>query len=672
MISLDLDLEADLGIDSIKRIEILTIFQSETSTSLTEHMDDLTKCRTLQAVVDQLTTQRAETNSHEQGVPVGSEDGEPRLHEQEVGGTTPPPFVAAVTRLEHGVVAEVQCKISTSTYPFLRHHSLGRETSTLDAKATGLPVMPFTMSMEIIAEVAHLLVPDHVVVGFRDVRASRWIAVDAHSVMLDIFAVRQVDHTDRVDVRIYDQRDIPDGDRSLTLPRFEGTVVFARSYPPAPIAVPGVLVDGQPSRWDPERLYQDGMFHGPMFRGVTAMQRSGANGATATLTTLPRDGLFAESEPTLLTDPVLLDQPGQVLALWLAEQTDQRYVIFPFSLAELHLYGPPLPENRTLHTTVGVRAIDEGRVCSDLDIVDGEHIWARFVGWEDRRFDVPSVFFQFLLDPTHTSLSKPWALPDSDGRHSTSPVAVTLDLRDFPDAFFIANSGIWQQVLVHLILTPDERERWEQESLPPPNRVRSLLERLAVKDAVREYLRMHHSLTVCPADIEIVTDALGHLTADGTWKPRLPTPLSLSVVVSNNAIVAVVEHQTRDIGGVDAMVLDRLEDAHKRPDLSHDDMHVLTSIAEGDVAAWVPRIQAAKQAVAKAIGREIVDDRNAFELHTLDAASGTVQIRLGDNLAHQIGTKLGSIVTVFTSRDGDVVMATAAHGADGSMEESVV
>jgi acyl transferase domain-containing protein/acyl carrier protein len=52
MLDIDLDLEADLGIDSIKRVEILGLFQNETKISLVEHMEELSKRKNLRAILD--------------------------------------------------------------------------------------------------------------------------------------------------------------------------------------------------------------------------------------------------------------------------------------------------------------------------------------------------------------------------------------------------------------------------------------------------------------------------------------------------------------------------------------------------------------------------------------------------------------------------------------------
>lgn len=52
MLDPSLDLEADLGIDSIKRVEILGSFQQETGIALSDHMEELSKRKTLQEIVD--------------------------------------------------------------------------------------------------------------------------------------------------------------------------------------------------------------------------------------------------------------------------------------------------------------------------------------------------------------------------------------------------------------------------------------------------------------------------------------------------------------------------------------------------------------------------------------------------------------------------------------------
>ena len=64
MLALDLDMEADLGIDSIKRVEILAAFRTSQSAAVSDylmpHMAQIARCKTLQDVLDSLGTALAE------------------------------------------------------------------------------------------------------------------------------------------------------------------------------------------------------------------------------------------------------------------------------------------------------------------------------------------------------------------------------------------------------------------------------------------------------------------------------------------------------------------------------------------------------------------------------------------------------------------------------------
>jgi acyl carrier protein len=59
MLNDDLDLEADLGIDSIKRTEILGVALREMGVSLNERMEEATTARTIRRILAALSTATA-------------------------------------------------------------------------------------------------------------------------------------------------------------------------------------------------------------------------------------------------------------------------------------------------------------------------------------------------------------------------------------------------------------------------------------------------------------------------------------------------------------------------------------------------------------------------------------------------------------------------------------
>ncbi len=95
---------------------------------------------------------------------------------------------------------------------------------------TALPVMPLTMSMEILAEAATLLMPDKVLIGMKDIRAYRWIALEQNSFSLQITA-RRKPGTDEVEASIQNPEETK---ASSENPVLEGTLVFASRSPMRP------------------------------------------------------------------------------------------------------------------------------------------------------------------------------------------------------------------------------------------------------------------------------------------------------------------------------------------------------------------------------------------------------------------------------------------------------
>ena len=60
---------------------------------------------------------------------------------------------------------------------FAADHTVGgREISKVDPGQYGVPVMPMTFTLEMMAEAAAVLVPGQVVTSVRDVRLYRWLA----------------------------------------------------------------------------------------------------------------------------------------------------------------------------------------------------------------------------------------------------------------------------------------------------------------------------------------------------------------------------------------------------------------------------------------------------------------------------------------------------------------
>src|SRR5262249_2539059 len=109
------------------------------------------------------------------------------------------PLLGEVVRHDHGRELVLRRRLHLAQGPFAGDHTVGgrtgrlasaedlfagehpvggRSASKVDPSQHGLPVMPMTFTLEMMAETASVLVPGKVVVAVRRVRLLRWLAFD--------------------------------------------------------------------------------------------------------------------------------------------------------------------------------------------------------------------------------------------------------------------------------------------------------------------------------------------------------------------------------------------------------------------------------------------------------------------------------------------------------------
>ncbi len=483
--------------------------------------------------------------------------------------------------------------------------------------------------MELLAEAAAAtLCPGHVVVGVRHVRAHQWIALDDGPVTLRVVA-RRAGSDREVTVELQRLGD-GDSDGSQTGTRMvEGTVVLADRYPAPPEVAPTLTLRGErPCRQAGTSLYADRMFHGPRFQGVVSLDRWGEDGISATMTTLPTGDLFAGiPEPTLLTDPQLLDAAGQLVGFWALEHHNRGSAFFPFGLDELQLFGPPPSAGTPVTGRARISTVGDAQLRSDLDLVgpDGR-LLARLTGWANHRLDLSEPLARLGISPRDASLATPW--PALTARSPGAVACCPID--DLPLG---PHRRIWERALAQIVLNRRERAAWSRLAGSGRHRSEWLLGRVAAKDAVRALLRSTSGVAVCPADVEIVEEPDGSLLAEGPWTQASPV---VSLVARDGAAMAVAGH-CRGIGvALEHLASDETDRAPAHP--------LIAALDEPLRAEWALRLRCAGEAALALGGKPAA----SLVVADLDTTTGTVLLTSGSERR-----------TVQTARRGDWIAALA-------------
>jgi phosphopantetheine--protein transferase-like protein len=575
------------------------------------------------------------------------------------------PFIGRITSHSPGEELSALRQIDLEEDIFLLDHTLGREVSITDRELTGLPVMPLTVSMEIMAEAAALLLPEKFLIGMRDIRAYRWITFDEKRLTLKVEARRQ--SAEEVRVKLWDAHDSAASGTSAGLPVLEGTIVFGERYPKPPPLGDFPLRGRRSSIWGPEKLYSEGMFHGPRFQGVTSVDWWGEDGAEATLRAMPLDGFFrSQQAPRFVTDHLLLDAAGQLVAYWNAHHRENGFSTYPFRVEALHIYGSPLRPPEKAKCRARIRPLAENQFRAHIDVIGPDGLLRmRVVGWDDRSFDLPTAFYRARFRNREVVLSTLW--PEATSRFPEVGKLECCRMEDYPDELLHAHGRIWHQVLAHLVLSRRERDIWR--SLPDSEKHSPewLLARVAGKDAVRLFLKKHHGIDLCPSDIDIDSDEHGHPIVKGLWTKEVNQVPSLFISRARGIGVAMAA-----AGGVRCGIdVDRLgsrKEGIGRIALNPEEREFLKSLLAPGDAEWPLRIECAKKAAAKALGRGLPRKPRDLTVRELDIGLGTVSLEVSGTLAREFPQLKGKHLHAQTIRERDLVLASAVC-IDGDQNE---
>jgi acyl transferase domain-containing protein/phosphopantetheinyl transferase (holo-ACP synthase) len=632
MLGLDLDIEGDLGIDSIKRVEILGEIQEQGLVPPDADLEQVARCKTLRQVLE-------------------------LLHQPARPAAKLPPWVGTIVSHDPARSLVAIRRLDASTDPVAAHHTLGgRRVSAIDRDRKGLPVVPFTVMAEMLAQAASVLVPDGVVISLREVQAFKWIRYEDEPVILELRAERDEAAPDQVRVEI-ENKGTESAPRAETEgPVVSGTVVFGTARPPAPWADELSLDEARPCRFTADELYDDQwLFHGPALRALVAVGSSSPHGIEGTLRVLPRAALFGDpNEASLLkTDPIVLDAFTHLLGCWGLDQfaDGEGDVIFPLRLGALSLYGDDPPEGTDVSCRIVIRGVSRHRVNAEASVVrpDGR-VWMRIDDWDDWRFYWPSRYRDQFRRPDGVLVGEPLALSGVDAGTAS---AVWLE----PPADMAR--PVWRDVLEWVQLSLSERGTARRRHRNETSHTLHVWGRVAAKEAVRRLWLEHGLRPVYPADLEVVHNHEGQPQVRCLSEPDRSGLAVVSIAHTDGVAVALAGLEPNARVGIDVEpIIERKADF---ADLAFTERErrwlAENARSSAERAEWQARFWCAKEAVAKAAGLGLVAGPASAVVTETDPESGVLVVELGSDLIAAFADRGARFIRAVTARRGDRVWA---------------
>jgi acyl transferase domain-containing protein/phosphopantetheinyl transferase (holo-ACP synthase) len=553
------------------------------------------------------------------------------------------PLLDELIQHDPGHRVHARCRVSLLNDRFIRDHVMSGPVSEYDPAQFGLSCVPFTVSLELMAEACALLAGRHDVRVIQNVKAYDWVALDDGALEIEVHA------------ELLDAANGLYGARVVTA---RGTALAAEFGFRADWQLKGVapLAELRPSCLNSPHLYATGMFHGPVFQSMTWVEGWDDSGIDVQLSPCSLDGFFALGQrPRLVLNPVLLDAMGQVVACWLVQYVGTDFHAFPSTIARLELYETCPDEVQGLVMRMRQRPADGVSTSVHaprmwaFDCVDGNgRVLMRGYDLLNLFFVVPPAYHELRCDPL-----RGW-LGTAAGDLSPPGSAVALWQVPLMAEEFCAQSGaICLRIMAHALLAASERDEWRALASAPLRRRREwLFGRAALKEAARAWIYAQTGRLLYPADIVVGHDALGAPFVDGPWCDEgIPAP-DLSLSHNDLLAMAAVAGPGQSLG-LDFEAMGR---GH-RPELLAGALapqeHLWLSGTEGqENEEKLLRLWCAKEAAAKCLGIGLQGRPEAFVIEEAD-----------DSLSNLVVVHEQGVCEVRVAREQSTIIAIAQLGS---------
>jgi acyl transferase domain-containing protein/acyl carrier protein len=566
MLDFDQDMEADLGIDSIKRVEIfgaLRDLSGDGALSGEGDMEAVAKLKTLNQVLAFLEDRMASAGAPASAPALPAGAFGPWIHTAAIAEQTPDSLVLKLT-------------LDLAEHKYLRDHSLYYPSTERDNQGDRIFVMPLTGSIELMCEAAARLDPGSKVVAVRNMQTLRPLAVVENQVPTRVQLVAKRKGPGEISMKV--QEDKPNGSAYS-----QCTVVLAAAYLPAPALMDLQLVNSRAAECPGKDVYaKHRMFHGPAFQGIRTIESVADNGLLATLDILPNGGLVAsDGNPQYHIDPHLLDAAGQLVGYWPLEFLPQGYVVLPIKIGEVAKYCDNPPPGSVVQCRLHVRDVGQRTLAANYDLILGDgRLWMRVTGWEDWRFYWPPRAYDFWRFPKQHLASAAVEIPalEKAGYRCCFQTTAADHERD------ALSDEIWTRVLL------DRSELDQYQALPAELRTEWLFTRTVAKDAVRGWTERYRNRQLFPADIHLQDQPDGSFLASGFWTEEFAPPTAVTCFHRGSAI-AVAGRERAEVAALaagealpeDGFLPEEIEWLDRMP----------------DPAEWKARAIAGKQAAAR-------------------------------------------------------------------------
>ncbi|MDR3201527.1 MAG: 4'-phosphopantetheinyl transferase superfamily protein, partial [Bifidobacteriaceae bacterium] len=466
-----------------------------------------------------------------------------------------------------GTRFELPLDLVLEDYPFLLDHSVVSQPPDWPIKSDLRPVVPLTMSLELMAEIAMAQAPGLKVLKISSVTAMQFMDLN------EPFHATVKGHWKQ------------ENTVALFVPGYLSLdVTLGTEFPEPPEGVADQYErDLGADAMEPltaEQQYTEYSFHHPKYWPLVESKRFGVHGFHNVI--VQREGKGS-----------LLDNMGCSVGLFLHLYETDPKVSFPIRLSEIAFYQDMFDQSGVFDAFTVVRNVTPNFIEADIAYLRQGQVWAMARGWINQRIETPKKLWKVLTQPALSSVAEQIA----------------------PGVHYFRNRVSNRQGIMFMLLRyldGGERERyfaagdqsWQADFL---------YGRIAVKDAVRAYSRRDGGPMLYPIEVSLEYDQAGKPRVVKTPDGPLAAPPHISLSHKGGAGAAMAGDRPV---GIDLEQIAPRDESFMRLAFSEAERGLIAARERPD--EWATRFWVAKEAVGKLEGGGLGGDPKRARVTRVD------------------------------------------------------
>jgi len=468
--------------------------------------------------------------------------------------------------------------VTTDKYPFLVDHTVVKQPAHWDNPDDLDVVIPMTMSIELMMEIAEKYANSRTVAGISSFNILQWMNIGRG------FKLETKNSW------------VSDNILKLDMKNFISTeVIFADERPTPPEKYTGEIDLGAKTHEPPttEYIYDDLMFHGPRYQGVIQITDFNERGLRAIVKNAGGKGS-------------LLDTMGQLIGIYLRTIAEDNNVSFPVSVDKITFYEDFHDQEGEFEFYLVVNEINNDFINGNMFLRRNGKVWCLAENWLNRRFEMDNILWNIVNEPLGNKLAK--------------------DLPETPVKYFdmaYPRTGSWSFIEKRYL---NSEEKQHHRSLLLNKRRAYLISRIAIKDAIRTYILDKYGKDTYPIEIFVDHDDKGKPFAHGLDELK---GLEISLAHKGNESVALVSDKPV---GVDIETIE--ERSADFMDMSFTEKE-LSLLKDREQSEWSTRFWAAKEAYGKMLGVGLQGNPKRYEVEKIEGESLFIDQREVRTIKHK-------------------------------------